>query len=182
VLLIALAAAVELTSRTMSRLMSEQPATASTIRRKGTPDNYVYNGDFEYGVDEWQAGGASIEAVADGQSGKCLKLRGDGSPAQFAIAWNVARLQPKKMYVLSFWVKSMNSGDERFRVGIWAPKSSTWVSYQDGLSSARWTEYVVTFTNTVSEPISVELMRVMPGNGDLLFDSVQLRPLQPTGE
>jgi hypothetical protein len=181
VLIVGVAAAVDFASRRISELLMTEEAQPPlvTMRRPGTSENFVYNGDFEHGLNAWNWGGASAQVIDHGQSGKCLQLTGDGSPSQFAIAWNVARLELHQTYRFSFWVKSGASGGQKFLAGIWAARSHLMMGSQEGQSTAHWTQHVVTFTNTVPEPISVELMRVMPGRGDLLFDSIQLRPMKP---
>src|SRR5438093_85069 len=102
VVLVTMGAAVEWASRSISeRMIDSGIATTTRVRTRGTSENYVYNGDFERGSDQWESGGATTEIVDHGQSGKCLKLNGDGSAAQYAIAWNAADLALGATYVLS---------------------------------------------------------------------------------
>ena len=71
-----MAAVVDVASRRLSDLlMTEEPQPIPvTMRRPGTPDNFVYNGDFEHGLNAWNWGGASAQVIDQGQSGKCLQL------------------------------------------------------------------------------------------------------------
>ena len=174
--LASIAIGIEWVSRRLWTEINQDPvAEVTVVRTKGTPDNYVYNGDFEKGVAEWAGGGAALIAVEGGQSGQCLKLIGDGSPFQYAITWNVAQLNNGGTYELSFWEKSGDSGEQKYLGGVWDPKGSKWITFLDGQSTATWTRRSVRFTTTSRDPVSVELMRLMPGKGDVLFDSVQLR-------
>jgi hypothetical protein len=141
------------------------------------PGASVLNGDFEAGISPWSGGWATLRTLDGGQSGKCLELKAEQGPSQYAIEWNLIRLRPGGHYRLSFWVKSGSSGDEAFIVGLWDPQAMSWAASQSGRSTGTWTEFDVPFTNTSPNRLSLELMKNSPTKGSMLFDSVRLAAL-----
>jgi len=145
------------------------------LKRLNGVGDYVPNGDFENSTTGWDSANAALRTIDGGNVGKCLELKALGGAYQFAIQWNVTKMEVASTYVFSYSVKSGSSGDEAFRAGVWDNDAVKWVAYQDGRSTASWKTYEIQFVNSTSNPVSVELMKNTPTKGTMLFDSIMLR-------
>lgn len=134
----------------------------------------LVNGDFETGTRPWAGGWAKLRTENGGQSGKCLVLEAEEGASQFAMEWNVLKLNSGSHYKLRVWVKSGSSGDEPFQVGLWDDKQDRWVAYQTGRSTGTWTAYTVSIASPPTDMLSVELMKNSGTKGSMLFDTVTL--------
>jgi hypothetical protein len=144
------------------------------LLRQRMARGYPNNGDFESGTSYWTGGWATLRTVDGGQAGKCLELLADQGGSQYAMQWDLVRLEPGARYELSFWVKSGSSGDEPFRVGLWDNKAMRWVAFQDGRSAGAWMHYTLAFTSTSENLVSCKLAKSSATKGSMLFDTVKL--------
>jgi hypothetical protein len=165
-----------LTGEGLSRLLRDRligpPSLSPSVTiPKGSS---LQNPDFEAGITGWSSGDAQLRAVEGGQSGKCLEIQGITGNFQYAIQWDIVSLEIGKSYALVFWVKSGSPASEPFRVGFWDNREGRWVAAQDGHTTDRWTQHSLEFTNTTSNPLSVEIVKNSPSKGSLLVDSLRL--------
>lgn len=137
----------------------------------------ISNPDFESGVKPWFGGEAALRTVDGGQSGKCLELEAKTASSQYAMLKNALKLVPGARYKLSVWVKSGSAGNEPFQIGIWNGHVNRFEALLRGRSTTAWTEFDLAFTPQSRHKLSVALVKNSSTLGTMLFDSVQVSPL-----
>jgi hypothetical protein len=147
------------------------PRPSSTIARvllvtggKSVKPNLVVNGDFSADATGWTAqSGATLDSVAGGQAGNCLRITGAFKNAYQCV------LALSGTYTLELYHKN---GDANGYVAVGTSAGATDILDPGAaLDEAGWTKHTYTFTRTGNAYIS---LFTWVGSTITYFDSIRL--------
>ena len=148
---------------------------SNSTLEEATGTEMVTNGAFSSDASSWANDNADLASVSGGQSGNCLRVTRTGASTQTTQQGSFATVVGK-LYEFSAYVKSGTSGDDSFRVGVYASNLDD--LYVAGTTSGSWVKHSFVYESQDTATY-IRLSKLGSTAGTMLFDTVSHKEVTP---